>query len=307
MLFNRTHAMPPALRVLGLALALLSGSVVGTLAVLYVYPLFVFRDPRQAAAIVVINGVLALIVGNVVYTYERMRGRLQDSLREVELVRLAEAQLREQAARAELAALQARIHPHFFFNTLNTISFLLDEDAEAAEEVVQRLADLFRYTLKVSDTEAVPLAEELEFVRGYLTIEQARFEERLRVEWDIDPGTLSVRVPGLIVQPLVENAVGHGISPRASGGTVRVRAVRDGSRLVLEVQDNGVGVSRAAGNVFRDGHGLHNTRQRLATRFRGQASLEVGPGPDGQGTVARILLPWTETGASSTSPREARE
>jgi sensor histidine kinase YesM len=136
-------------------LSLMSGSVAGTALVLYLFPLFVLRDVRQSLTVLAINGVLALVVGSVVYVYEDLRARLAESLREVEEVRLVEAQLKEATARAELAALQARINPHFFFNTLNTISSLLDEDPERAGELVQTLSDLFRYTFKVSDTKPV--------------------------------------------------------------------------------------------------------------------------------------------------------
>ena len=291
-LFPRLRGLAAPLRVLLLGLALLSGSLAGTLAVLKLYPLFVVREPRQAVAIVAINVVLALIVGSVVYGYEGMRLRLQDSLREVEEVRLAEARLREEAARAELAALQARINPHFFFNTLNTITCLLDEDPRQAEEVVQTLADLFRYTFKVSDAAPVALREELDFTRGYLTIEQARFGARLRVAWEIAEGSDDVPVPGLILQPLVENAVAHGIAPRAGGGTLRISARVAEDRLQIEVTDDGIGFrGKNPESLVTDGHGLSNVRRRLETFYRGGAALEIETNPAGHGVVARLLMP----------------
>lgn len=296
-LVPRLRGMAPPLRALLLGLALLSGSIVGSVAVLKFYPLFVFREPRQAAAIVAINGILAVIVGSVVATYEAMRLRLQESLREVEQVRLVEARLREEAARAELAALQARINPHFFFNTLNTITSLLADDPERAEEVVQTLADLFRYTFKVAGAGPVPLDEELEFTRNYLTVEQARFEERLAVVWEIDPEVRMFRVPGLILQPLVENAVGHGVAARADGGTVRIAARLADGGLQLDVADDGVGLP-SAGDVIRDGHGLGNVQRRLETFYHGRASLSVTANPAGCGTLARLLLPRTKDGDS---------
>jgi signal transduction histidine kinase len=289
-LFPRLRGLAPPLRVLLLGLALLSGAVVGSVAVLNFYPLFVFRDLRQAAAIVAINGLLALIVGGVVVAYEGMRLRLQDSLREVREVRLAEARLREEAARAELSALQARINPHFFFNTLNTITYLVAQDPEQAEEVIQKLAELFRYTFKVSGAGPVALQEELDFTRDYLAVEQARFGERLLVEWDLDPESLLLPVPGLILQPLVENAVGHGLAPRAEGGRIRIRSRLVDRVLHLDVADDGVGLPDG-GRVIHEGHGLGNVQRRLHSFYQGRASLGVQPNPEGRGTLARMLLP----------------
>ena len=287
----RMRGLSPAVRVGLLGLALLSGSGAGSLAVLTFYPLFVLREPRQALAVVALNAVLALLVGGIAYAYEGMRRRLQDTLREVEEVRLVEARLREAATRSELAALQARINPHFFFNTLNTITSLLDDDPERAQEVVQSLADLFRYTFKVTDTGPVPLQEELEFTRRYLQIEQARFDERLRVSWHIEPNALGFLVPGLILQPLVENAVGHGIAPVSRGGEVRVSARLAAGRLEIEVADDGAGLPQDQAPLMRDGHGLGNVRRRLETYYRGRASLELAQNPEGRGTLARIAIP----------------
>lgn len=292
-LFPRLRSRGQATRLAVLGLVLLSGAAAGSALVLYLFPLFILRDIRQIVAVVAINGVLAVIVGGVVYAYEGLRHRLAESLREVEEVRLVEARLKEQTARAELAALQARIHPHFFFNTLNTISSLLDEDPAQAETMVQTLADLFRYTLKVTDARPVLLDEELTFLRNYLTIERARFGSRLRVEWDVEAVARLVPVPGLLLQPLVENAVGHGLAPLAEGGTLRVSARRSERGLEIAVQDDGVGLGDDPAHLFRAGHGLDNVRQRLRTLYAGRASLVVEALP-GRGTVARLVLPASE-------------
>jgi signal transduction histidine kinase len=294
----RLRTVGPAARAVLLGLALLSGAVAGTALVLYLFPLFVLRDLRQAFAVAAINGVLALIVGGVVHAYEGLRWRLAESLREVEEVRLVEARLKEAAARAELAALQARINPHFFFNTLNTISSLLEEDPGRAEEVVQRLADLFRYTFKAADEGPVPLAEELEFVGDYLQIERARFGDRLRVVWDVDPAAGAAPVPGLILQPLVENAVGHGVAPVSGGGTVRISARLSNGTLLVEVGDDGSGLRQTPEAVIRDGHGLGNVRRRLVALYGPAGSIEVGPAAGGRGTVARLRLPLGSPPAS---------
>ncbi len=301
LLSPRLRAVGPWVRAGLLSLTLLSGSVAGTSLVIYLFPLFVLRDVRQALAVAGINGLLALIVGGVVHVYEGMRWRLAESLREVEEVRLVQARLREQAALAELAALQARIHPHFLFNTLNTISSLVEDDPRSAGEVVQGLAELFRYIFRAADSHPVPLSEELEFVQRYLTVERARFGERLRVVREVDERALSAPVPGLILQPLVENAVGHGIAPLRRGGTVRITAKVEGGDLRVEVADDGAGLQSEAAECIREGHGLANVRQRLMTLYGARGVLEIAPNPGGRGTVARLRLPFTPTDPESTA------
>ena len=300
-LFPRLRTLPPAASFAVLGLVLLSGAVAGTAIVLFVFPLFLLRDVEQIVALVAINGVVALIVGSVVYAYEGLRHRLAESLREVEEVRLVEAHLEQQAARAELAALQARINPHFFFNTLNTISSLLEDDPGAAEEVVQTLGDLFRYTMKATQVESVRLDEELRFLEGYLSIERARFGPRLSVVWDIDPAVRAAGIPGLLLQPLVENAVGHGLAPVPEGGTVRVAARADDDRLEILIEDDGVGPGAEPGHLFRQGHGLDNVRQRVVTRYGDDGTMTLEPATPAGGTVIRITVPLT-----LKDPEEAR-
>ena len=273
------------------ALALLSGAALGSVAVLAAYPLFVLRELRLAAVVVAVNGILALVVGGIVLGYEQMRSRLQETLREMEEVRLVEARLREEAARAELAALQARINPHFFFNTLNTITSLLDEDVDKAEELLETLADLFRYAFRVADAVPVPLDEEIAFSRGYLQIEQARFGDRLNVVWNVDPASLNVRVPGLTLQPLLENAVGHGIAPLARGGRIEVTTAVEGTTLRIDVVDDGVGLSDRGKRLIHDEHGLGNVARRLTSCYGEDANVVLSSGPGDVGTLARLALP----------------
>ncbi len=290
-LFPRLRGRSGLLRFPLLVLALLSGAVLGTVAVLGAYPLFVFREPRLAVGVVVLNSVLALVVGGVVLGYEEMRLRLQDALREMREVRLVEARLREEAARAELAALQARINPHFFFNTLNTIGSLVEEDARTAEELLETFADLFRYAFAAADAAPVALRDEIAFTKGYLRIEQVRFGDRLRVAWDVEPDSLRVRVPGLILQPLVENAVGHGLAPRSRGGRIDVSATLDDSVLRIDVIDDGIGLAGDREDLVRDGHGLGNIARRLQASYGGRAALALSTGPRGAGARARLTLP----------------
>jgi two-component sensor histidine kinase len=293
--YPRLRALGPVVRGALLVAGLATGAVAGTALVGALFPLFVMRDLRQTAAVAVVNVVLALVVGGVTYAYEGMRTRLAKSLQETHAARLAESRLREEAARAELAALQARINPHFFFNTLNTISSLLETDPETAEDVVATLAELFRYTFRVSDAVPVPFADELAFLDDYLRIEHARFGDRLRVERAVDDDCLEVPVPGLIVQPLVENAVLHGISRIARGGTVRIRAMRDGAVLRIEVEDDGAGFDGDPSDRIRDGHGLGNVRGRLRTRYGDEADLDLRRAPRG-GPIARPAVPLAPGG-----------
>lgn len=304
-LYPRVRELRPLSRAAMLAVALVSGSAGGTALVLYLFPLFVLRDPTQAVAVFAINAVLALIIGSVVHAYEGMRWRLAETLREVEEVRLVEARLQEQAARAELAALQARIHPHFLFNTLNTIASLIACDPAGAESVVEKLAGLFRYTFRAAGSPAVRLEEELEFVEGYLEVERARFGSRLRDAWDVEPEARLALVPGLILQPLVENAVGHGIAPVPGGGTVRISARLAEGRLRIEVADDGAGLRGAPETLIRDGHALANVRSRVRTLDPERGAIELRANPEGRGAVARLDLPFRRSAVEAAATAEA--
>jgi two-component system LytT family sensor kinase len=153
------------------------------------------------------------------------------------------AEARAALAQAELRALRAQVQPHFLFNTLNSIASLIPADPAAAEEMTTRLSELFRHGLSASERETTPLGEEFAFELAYLEIERARFGGRLKVETVVEPGLESVPVPSLLLQPVVENAVRHAISPREAGGTVRLSARRNGATLVLVVEDDGPGMS----------------------------------------------------------------
>src|SRR4029079_13460186 len=142
-----------------------------------------------------------------------------------------------------LQALKMQLHPHFLFNTLNSISALLDEDVDAADQMLARLGDLLRMTLENSGAQEVTLQEELEFLRCYLEIEQVRFNDRLTVSMHIEPETLDAKVPNLILQPIVENAIKHGIVSRIAPGRIEIIARRSDDALLLQVKDNGPGLS----------------------------------------------------------------
>ena len=190
-------------------------------------------------------------------------------------------------AKTQLHTLKAQLHPHFLFNTLNTISAYVLTAPEAAEQMIARLSLLLRHAL-IGEDQEVPLEEELTVARAYLDIEQVRFEDRLRVRWDIAPDTYALRVPHLLLQPLLENAVRHGIGPRMTEGTVEVIARRSDGALRLSVRDDGVGMRAANGTPH--GIGLRNTRARLHQLYGTRQSMRVSAA-EGGGVIVEVTLP----------------
>jgi two-component system LytT family sensor kinase len=214
-----------------------------------------------------------------------------------------EALLRHQTTEAELRALRAQINPHFLFNALNTIADLIVADAQKAERMTERLADMFRSLLTHSQKPMITVREEIEFVRQYLEIEEARFRDHLRVCIQVDPALADVQVPAMILQPLVENAIKHGLAPKLEGGLLRISVRRTGSQLLLTVEDNGVGLasscppyrnpnphSNCETSKRSTGVGLANTSQRLRTVYGVQAELLV-ESPQQQGCRVTIRIP----------------
>ena len=202
---------------------------------------------------------------------------------------ISQHELRELTSRAQIRALQAQIRPHFLFNTLNVLSNLIHTDPRKAEDLTEELAMVFRYTLDATRTEWVPLEDEIRFVTSYLRIEKARFEGRLGYLIDLEPQTKTARIPPMILQPVVENAVRHGIASRIQGGTVRLSASSSEGRLVLVVEDSGSGLKKESAS---DGHGigLKNVRDRLKHIYRDQAILQL-TAVDPIGTRVTLTLP----------------
>jgi sensor histidine kinase YesM len=183
--------------------------------------------------------------------------------RESEARALNAAQLETRLVEAQLQALQRQLHPHFLFNTLNTISGLIRTDAEAADVMIDRLGDLLRMTLHTSSTQEVALKDELDVLQKYLEIEKTRFGNRLRVTMSIQPETLDAQVPNLLLQPLVENAIRHGIAPNARPGWIAIHAEQTGSQLTIQIRDSGDGLPPDRLMALNRGVGLENTRARL--------------------------------------------
>ena len=213
---------------------------------------------------------------------------------------LAASRLEQQLARAELQALRMQLQPHFLFNALNSIASLLLDNPEAADRMLVRLSDLLRQSLETDGQQEIPLERELELVGRYLDLERMRYSERLEVATRVDPGIYDAAVPAFVLQPLVENAVVHGVGRSTEPVRVTLSARREGDELVLEVV-NGLppglpdgspgGASPGAGAGF--GVGLHNTRARLEQLYggRGRLELEVEPG---RRAIGRVLLPFRE-------------
>ena len=200
-------------------------------------------------------------------------------------------ELEGRLAQAELHNLKSQLQPHFLFNTLHTISVLMMRDTNAANGMLIRLSDLLRLSLDSVGTQEVALKKELEFLRGYLEIEQTRFQDRLVVRLDIDPATLDARVPSLILQPLVENSIRHGIARQPRGGFIEIRSALGRGELTLEVLDNGPGLSAAGPKLSPQGVGLSNTRARLQQLYGARQKMEFIT-PAGGGLLVRLVLPF---------------
>jgi signal transduction histidine kinase len=208
------------------------------------------------------------------------------------------ARLEARLARAQLQALKLQMHPHFLFNTLNSITTLITEDPLAAERMVTGLSELLRLSLRNAGEQEVPLERELEVLRHYLTVQQIRFQDRMSVTLDIDPDTMSAMVPNLMLQPLVENAIRHGIGPRATGGRIDIRVTRVGDTLRFRVHDDGVGTPPEAMPV-REGTGIGNTRARLGHLYGDRHRFEIGGAPGGGFTVLAEIPYRVSTDADS--------
>lgn len=208
---------------------------------------------------------------------------------------LRAAQLRTQLVQAQLEALKMQLHPHFLFNTLHSISALLNQDVEAARRMISRLGDFLRLTLDNTGTQEVTLQQELEFLNGYLEIERVRFQDRLTTMVRVDPNLLDQRVPNLILQPIVENALRHAIA-NSNGGRIEIVIEPNEGMLRIQVRDNGPGLRLvpAIGETARHGVGLANTKARLERLYGSAHRLDLANEPSG-GLVVTMELPRSKT------------
>src|SRR5262249_14501171 len=221
-----------------------------------------------------------LAVAHVLNYYRQLRQR-----------ELLSSQLEAKLAQTQLQVLKMQLHPHFLFNTLNAISALIHSDVELADRMIARLGDLLRTTLENANQQEVPLRQELDFIQPYLEIEKARLGPRLTVDIQIDPEILDAKVPNLILQPLIENAIRHGIGPRTAPGRIEIHAGRDNGFLRLAVKDTGPGLQAPPGALR--GIGLANTRARLEHLYGANQQLQLTNVPGG-GLQVSLTFPFQE-------------
>ncbi len=213
------------------------------------------------------------------------------------------ARLSSQLAEARLGALRSQLNPHFLFNSLNAITVLVrDQDTWTASRMLEQLGEVLRQALQTDRSPEIPLAEEIGFLERYLAIEQVRFSDRLRARFDVDPEVMGAAVPSFVLQPLVENALRHGVARRTEGGALTIAARHEGDALVLEVKNDGPGLGDVPA-AERKGLGLANTRERLATMYGERARLTLADLPGG-GVIATVGIPYHEFTAPPAGPAD---
>ena len=220
----------------------------------------------------ILTSSLAVIFGFIVYGYITAQVKLERTVKRLAEKEVAEQRLQNLKTKAELESLRARVDPHFFFNTLNSIASLIQDDPDKAEEIVQRLSHLFRYSLDTSNSEWVPLSRELEFLEEYLEIEKVRLADRLTYSIDVDPELMNFQLPGMLLQPLVENSIKHGISHTRNGGEIVISGTKELDNCILHIRDNGIGFNRESN---REGFGLYGVRERLKLLYDEAVDLEI--------------------------------
>jgi sensor histidine kinase YesM len=243
----------------------------------------------KGAAFLVLSEIL---IGIVCYGMILASVHALDYYRQYRAEELKASQLQALLAESQLQALKMQLHPHFLFNTLHSISALQLEDISAAQKMTARLGDFLRLTLDNVGAQVVTLKQEMEFLKCYLDIERVRFGPRLSVNFEIAAETLDARVPNLILQPIVENAIRHGIAPQTTPGRIDITARRIDRKLRLEVKDNGPGLGAGqAGSVYKEGLGLANTRARLEQLYGAAYRFELKEAPEG-GWVVTMEFPF---------------
>lgn len=230
---------------------------------------------------------LALVFYVLVVTF----GQAANYYKRYRVEELRRLQLESQLSKAQLQALKMQLHPHFLFNALNSISALQMEDPDSAQEMTARLGDFLRMTLENVGTQEVTLEREIEFLECYLDIEKVRFGRRLATSIEVAPELLNCRVPNLILQPLVENAIRHGIAPNAAHGRIDIKATRENGWLKLEIADNGRGIENGIlDGVLKGGLGLSNTQARLEQLYAAEFRFELQNCKNG-GLLVTLRLP----------------
>jgi sensor histidine kinase YesM len=269
------------------AVAIVVGALIGVGVARLVTPRVVDADAFWNSDVLVQSLVIALMFGSIATLLFLMRRRLVDTRDALQQFRLRQLIADRERANLELRVLRAQVEPHFLFNTLANVESLLGTDPERGRHMLHRLTDYLRSSLHHSRREHAPLALELEVVRAFLDIMALRLGARLRWSIHVEPALEVMPMPPMLLQPLVENAVRHGIEPAVDGGTVTVRAERDGTHARISVRDDGVGLSHVSGS---SGTGLDNVRERLSAVYGSDARLVIEDLPEG-GVCATIWLP----------------
>jgi sensor histidine kinase YesM len=234
--------------------------------------------------------ILAIIFGLAVFAYETISRRLEETAEKLAEKEVQEQKLMRLKTEAELGALRARVNPHFLFNTLNSIASLIPVSPVLAEEMVQRLSNLFRYILSASERGLVPLGDELDILGEYLEIEKVRLAGRLDYSIEREVSIEEVSIPGMLLQPLVENSVKYGIAERATGGHISIRCRRNGERCMIAIEDTGEGFDAS---TVAEGFGIGGVRQRLELHYPGAHEFHIS---SDKGVRIQIGIPLTHGG-----------
>jgi signal transduction histidine kinase len=269
---RRLNQMMLAAPLAGAVAALLMGTAGGILMVRGI-----FRSPVLGIVAVFVWGATLVAVG---FVNRTVRALFRYAREQADAAARAQAE----AAEAQLAALQAQLNPHFLFNALNTVAALVRTDPVRAEATVENVAQVLRRTLERTKRTVAPLGEEVDYLKAYLAVEKERWGDRLEVSWKLAGEALAVPVPPLTLQPLVENALKHGLSERLEGGRIEVEAGLENGQLVLSVTDDGVGPPMR----ILEGTGLSNLRKRLSTLYGEAAGLRLEPGRQGMRAVVKL-------------------
>lgn len=277
------HGAPRTAQALARAGAVLVGTAVG-IGIGFLVIKAVRPGIRFNSSAMLTTGGFALLIASVMAALNILLGRLKASIEQkaIELQKL-----RELETQTRLTSLQGKVNPHFLFNTLNTMLNLVHTSPDAVEDLILRLSELYRSVLKLPETGTITLDEELDLVRRYLEIEQIRLGARLTFGLDMDPEVAEVRIPPLLVEPLAENAVKHGIGPKPEGGHIRIRAHIEGAFLRVVVEDDGAGSSAVKSG---EGFGLYSIRERLRLLYGETARLDAALSPGG-GFRAELKVP----------------
>jgi sensor histidine kinase YesM len=270
-----------------LSLLAISGMLGGLLSWGFNAVLFGVRMSHPSIYLMMV-AVLAIIFGMAIIAYENVSHALKETASRLAEKEVQEQTLRRLKANAELEALRAQVNPHFLFNTLNSIASLIPVDPVKAEALLQKLSNLFRYILSAGERGLVGLNEELDIVAEYLEIEKARLGARLDYVVDRGDSLDGVMIPGMLLQPLVENSVKYGVAPSKNGGRIQVVCRRNGDRCSITITDNGRGFDAEA---TEEGFGIGGVRQRLALHYPGSHEFEISAD---DGMAIRITIPVTD-------------